>query len=56
MNDYEVTITETLVKKVSVKAESLANALEVVEEMHECEDVVLDASDFVDVNYNVVAV
>lgn len=51
---YEVTVTEILERTIKVTAASKAEAEEKVSSMYNRQEVVLDWSDFVDVNYNTV--
>jgi len=46
MNEYEVLITEVLERKVTVKATTMSDAISIVKEKHENEEIVLDADDF----------
>lgn len=50
MKKYEVTITETLKRKVVVEAENLEDAKKVTDEWYKGE-YVLEADDFVSVNF-----
>ena len=51
MKKYEIQITETLQRIVVVKAKDLLTALGVVEDGYIKEETVLDADDFVSVEY-----
>jgi hypothetical protein len=51
MKTFKVTITETLSREVAVKANSLEEAERIVEEDWSHERHVLDASDFVTVDF-----
>ena len=53
MKEYDVTITETLEKVVTIEAESKDDALKAAEEMWKNADIILDAESFADVNYSV---
>lgn len=53
MKEYDVTITETLEKVVTIEAESKEEALKLAEEMWKNADIILDAENFADVDYNV---
>ena len=53
MKEYDVTITETLEKVVTIEAESKDEALKLAEEMWKNADIILDAENFADVDYNV---
>ena len=44
---YTVIVTETLSQKVSIEAESEADALEIAEDMYYDSDIILDCDDFV---------
>ena len=50
---YEVTVTETLERVVYVKADSMEDARELVRIQYRREDIVLDAEDFVSVEFEV---
>lgn len=47
-----VYITETLQRKVKVKAENLTEAEEIAQKMYENEEVVLDSNDYLCVEFN----
>ena len=49
MNDYEIEIKETLVRKVKIKAESLNEAKATVETDYYSGKIILSADDFVEV-------
>ncbi len=51
MNEYRVTITETLQKTISVKAGSLQEAEGIVEARWRRSEYILDASCFTDVRF-----
>lgn len=53
MKEYDVTITETLEKVVTIEAESKEEALKLAEEMWKNTDIILDADNFADVDYTV---
>ena len=50
MNEFEIVITETLEKKIKVKANTYEQAVSIIEEEYKKEKIVLDSSDFVTVN------
>ena len=50
MNEFEIVITETLEKKIKVKADTYEQAVSIIEEEYKKEKIVLDSSDFVTVN------
>lgn len=52
MKEFEVTITETLEKKITVEALSKGEAEQAVRDMWNDEDIILDADDFIDVSFN----
>ena len=52
MKEFEVTITETLEKKVTIEALSIDDAKQAVRDMWNDEDIILDADDFIDVSFN----
>ena len=51
MKEYEVTITETLQKTVSIEAESREEAERLIEDMWKDSEIILDSDDFYDVAY-----
>lgn len=51
MKEYEVTITETLQKTVSIEAESREEAERLIEDMWKNSEIILDSDDFYDVSY-----
>lgn len=51
MKEYEVTITETLQKTVSIEAESREDAERLIEDMWKDSEIILDSDDFYDVSY-----
>lgn len=51
MKEYEVTITETLQKTVSIEAESREEAERLIEDMWKDSEIILDSDDFFDVSY-----
>lgn len=52
MKEFEVTITETLEKKITVEAMSKDEAEQAVRDMWNDADIILDAEDFIDVSFN----
>lgn len=50
--EYVVYITETLQRKVKVKADSLTNAEEKVQEMYSKEEITLDYNDYLQVEFD----
>lgn len=54
MKTYTVEITETLQKQIKVKANSESEAIDIVQEQYDNEDIVLYSEDFVDVNIDIV--
>lgn len=48
---YEVYITETLCRTERVDAKSKDEAIEAIRNLYEAEDIILDASDFVGVEF-----
>ena len=52
MKEFNVTITETLQKSITVEATSKDEALQMVEDMWHDGDIILDPDDFLDVNYS----
>lgn len=52
LKEFEVTITETLEKKITVEALSKDDAEQAVRDMWNDEDIILDADDFIDVSFN----
>jgi len=55
MNEYKVEIKETLSRIVTILADSADDALIDIEEQYCKEGIVLDAADFQDVEFGVVA-
>ena len=53
MSEYAVEITETLSRVITVEAESEDKALVTVINMYYSEEIVLDASDHVDTDFNI---
>ena len=51
MREFEVTVTETLEKKVTVEALSQDEAEQAVRNMWNESDIILDAEDFIDVSF-----
>lgn len=51
MDKYKVEITETLQKIIEIEADSKTDALYKVKEMYRDEEVILDANDFVDLDF-----
>ena len=51
MKEFEVTITETLQKTVTVEADSKDDGLQIAEDMWNDSDIILDADNFVNVEY-----
>lgn len=51
MKEFDITITETLRKKVTVEAESLEDARDIVETAWKNSVYILDAEDFVGVEF-----
>ena len=50
--EYVVCITETLQRKVKIKADSLTNAEEKVQEMYSKEEITLDYNDYLQVEFD----
>lgn len=50
--DYKILIEETLQRVVNVKANSLDEAIRIVEAKYQEEEIVLDYTDYVDVKIN----
>lgn len=48
MDKYEITITETLERKVLIKANSYDEALDIVKEKYNNEEIVLDSTYYVE--------
>lgn len=48
---FKINVVETLERQVEVEAESEQQAMSMVEEMYQNEDIVLDSSDFQDVEF-----
>jgi len=49
---HKVRITETLVKVVSVEAELIEDAINIVIDNYDSQDIVLSADDFLDVEFD----
>ena len=54
MDEYKVEIKETLSRTILVVANSELDAVDIVETQYADQDIVLDASDFQDVEFEVV--
>lgn len=52
MREIEIEITETLSRIVSVKAKDYTEALGIVQDMYNNEEIVLDSGDYVDTTFN----
>ena len=52
MKEFDVTITETLEKKITVEALSKGEAEQAVRDMWNDANIILDAEDFIDVSFN----
>lgn len=50
--EYVVYITETLQRKVKVKADNLTDAEEKVQEMYSKEEIILDYNDYLQVEFD----
>lgn len=50
MNRYRIEIRETLVREIEVEANNVEEAKEIVEKMYSKEEIVLDYSDFAELN------
>lgn len=48
MNRFMVEIKETLAKVIEVQAESIEEAISIVDELYKNEKIVLDSNDFID--------
>lgn len=53
MKEYDVTITETLEKTVTIKASSIYEADLKISEMYRNEEIVLDETNYTGVEYNI---
>lgn len=53
--EYKVEITETLQRTIVVKAKSASEAIEKTKEMYHKEEIVLDSSDYIDTEYQILA-
>jgi len=56
MNEYRVEITEALQRIVAINAENENDALAKIKEAYYTEDIVLDSSDFIDVDFNLIRI
>jgi hypothetical protein len=54
MKEFQVEVCETLIRIVTVKAQSEEQALEIVNEEYINAELVLDSDDFFDVDFNIV--
>lgn len=54
MKEYNVEITETLQKTITIMAESEEDAIEKAKESYYAEEIVLDDSAYIDTEYNIV--
>ena len=54
MKEYNVEITETLQKTITIMAESEEDAIEKVKEEYYAEEIVLDDSAYIDTEYKIV--
>lgn len=50
MNRYKIEVRETLVREIEVEANNAEEAREIVEKMYSKEEIVLDYSDFAELN------
>lgn len=51
MAEYEIEITETLSKTITIKAESYTEAIKIAREKYNKEEIVLDSSNFCEVDF-----
>lgn len=54
MNRYVIQIEETLSRDVIIDADNLEEAIDKVRDMYHSEEIVLDASDYVDTNFDAI--
>lgn len=52
MKNFEIEIVEILRRVINVEAEDLDSAIDEVQKMYDTEEIVLDASDFIQVSIN----
>jgi hypothetical protein len=52
MRTFDVEVKETFARTITVKAEDEVDARDIVEDMYRCEEIILDYSDFVLVEFN----
>ena len=50
MNRYKIEVRETLIREIEVEANNAEEAREIVEKMYSKEEIVLDYSDFAELN------
>lgn len=50
MNRYKIEVRETLIREIEVEANNVEEAKEIVEKMYSKEEIVLDYSDFAELN------
>jgi hypothetical protein len=54
MNKYIIEVTEISQKRVEVVSESEEQAIQTVEQMYKDEEIILDYTDFVDVDFSII--
>ena len=54
MSTFNIEITETLSRTLSIEASSLEDALQIAKEKYEAEEVVLDSQDYVDTEFKTI--
>jgi hypothetical protein len=52
MRTFDVEVKEIFARTITVKAEDEVDARDIVEDMYRCEEIILDYSDFVLVEFN----
>ena len=52
MKEYSIEIEETLQRIITIKAENVEEALRIVKERYDSEEIVLNAEDLKDVKFN----
>ena len=50
---FVIEVVETLARTINIEAETTEEALAIVKQRYRSEEIVLDSSDFVDVDFNV---
>lgn len=54
--EFEVQITETLIKTIKIKAENKEEACKIAKSAYDKSDIILSADDFCDVEFNAISI